>query len=254
VPDEPDAFREPAEIRDAYRDATVAKQYVGTRFLEPLGALLHDRQIAAVRRVIAEHGPKRILELAPGPARLTAEVAPSVNGSLTAVDASLEMLREARRRMRHATPAVRAQLVQGDAFKLPFAGGFDLVFSFRLIRHFNDSDRRSLYAELHRVIRPGGILVFDAVNEAVSAPLRRRHPGEYKHYDALLTEPALRAEVAAAGFAPQAVDGVQHRFPMLSAVQVLVAPRSRWLARAAMEAIDATGGQPLEWIVTCRRE
>jgi hypothetical protein len=35
--------------------------------------------------------------------------------------------------------------------------------------------------------------------------------------------------------------------------QVYVAPRSRALARGAMELLDRLGGPPLEWIVTCRR-
>ena len=39
-------------IRQAYRDETVAREYVDTRFREPLGALLHARQVAAVRRLI----------------------------------------------------------------------------------------------------------------------------------------------------------------------------------------------------------
>jgi len=50
------------------------------------------------------------------------------------------------------------------------------------------------------------------------------------------------------------VRGLDHVREILSNIQCLVAPRSRSIARAVMEAIDrAPGGQPLEWIVTCRR-
>ena len=34
------------KIRAAYRDDGVARDYVARRFREPLGAMLHDRQVA----------------------------------------------------------------------------------------------------------------------------------------------------------------------------------------------------------------
>ena len=244
-------FRKPDEIRDAYRDEQVAREYVAQRFREPLGALLHDRQVRAVQRVIAAHAPRRILELGPGPARVTVDLVSSLGRHAVALDASLQMLSEARRRLAGAGDAIR--FVHGDAFHLPFACAFDLVYSFRLIRHFDVTDRARLYRGLHAVIRPGGLLVFDAVNEVVSAPLRRKRPETYKHFDPLLTHLELTQELADAGFSVLGLDGVQHRFGLLSKVQVLLAPRSRVLARLAIEAIDATGGEPLEWIVTCRR-
>ena len=81
-------------IRDAYRDETVARTYVGNRFREPLGALLHARQVSALRRVIERQRPRRTLEIAPGPGRLTAEVARMVGGRGIAVEASAQMLAE----------------------------------------------------------------------------------------------------------------------------------------------------------------
>lgn len=245
-------FREPAEIRRAYRDEAVARDYVAQRFREPLGALLHDRQVRVVQRLIAARRPRRILELAPGPARLTRDLVAGFDTTAVALDASAEMLAEARRALGPASREVR--FVRGDAFHLPFGPAFDLLYTFRLIRHFDDTDRARIYAELRRVMTPGGILVFDAVNEAVSAPLRRANPQAYRHYDALLTAEGLVGELEEAGFAVRGLDGVQHRFGLLAKVQVLIAPRSRPLARLALEAIDATGGEPLEWIVTCQRE
>lgn len=245
-------FQSPDQIRDAYRDERVAREYVDNRFREPLGALLHERQVAAVRRVIGAAGEPRVLELAPGPARLSADVAPVLTRGAVAMDASLQMLGEARRRL-HAMRRERWTFVQGDAFSLPFRGPFDIVYTFRLIRHFDDADRQRLYREMHRVLRPGGVLVFDAINERVSAPLRARHPEEYKHYDALLRPETLRAELESAGFQGVALEGVQHRIGLLQRLQVLVAPRSRPIARALMEVVERSGGEPLEWIVTCRR-
>lgn len=246
-------IRGPIQLRDAYRDSGVARRYIDERFREPLGALLHRRQVDALKGVLRRHRPRQVLEIAPGPARLTAELAPLLRTPITLMDTSLEMLGEARRRVAQVARAP-GRFIQGDVFGLPFRAAFDLVYAFRLIRHFEAADRERIYRELARALRPGGLLVFDAVNEAVSAPLRARaRPGEYAHYDALARPDVLRAELANAGLDIVGLDGVQHRYPVLARLQVLLAPRSRTLARAAMELVDRIGGEPLEWIVTCRR-
>jgi hypothetical protein len=74
------------------------------------------------------------------------------------------------------------------------------------------------------------------------------------HYDASLDRDELREELASAGFEIESLAGAQHHYPTLYRLQVLVAPRSEKLARLAMNVVDrAGGGEPLEWIVTCRR-
>ncbi len=241
-----------ADIRNAYRDDRVAETYVDGRFREPLGALLHKRQIQTVRQVVATLRPRKVLEIAPGPARLTVDVAPFLDQPPVVMDASAQMLAQARRRLTSAGRS--AVMINGDAFHLPLAGGFDLVYTFRLIRHFESGDRARLYAEIARVLRPGGVLLFDAVNADVSRALRiRAGEGEYLHYDALFRREELLQEVSASGFEVLSLVGVQHRFPILQGVQNLVSPRSKLLASCAMSAVDWTGGEPLEWIVVCRR-
>jgi len=240
------------EIRDAYRDTDVARQYVARRFEEPLGALLHARQIDRMREVARSIQVRQVLEIAPGPARLTADLAQSIRAGVL-LDASAQMLAEARARLREGGND-RWRLIQGDAFQLPFSNAFDLVYSFRLIRHFDDADRARLYASIARVLRPGGLLVFDAVNEAVARRVRERAGNSCAHFDALVTPGQIRDELTQAGFRLVQIDGVQRHYSALYQLQVLIAPRSRRLARAAMEVVDRLpGGAPLEWIVTCQR-
>jgi ubiquinone/menaquinone biosynthesis C-methylase UbiE len=249
-------IRGSVDLRDAYRDETVARSYIERRFREPLGALLHQRQVDVVKEAIRRIEPRQVLEIAPGPARLTAEIAPALtSGSLTLADASAQMLAEATRRLREAGSR-SPRCVQADAFNLPFSTEFELIYTFRLIRHFEATDRGRLYRQIARLIRPGGLLIFDAVNEVVSAPIRAAaDPGEYQHFDALLRPDMIRAELKSAGFEVLSLKGVQHRYSVLAGLQVLIAPRSRVIARTAMELIDRlAGGEPLEWIVTCRRE
>jgi ubiquinone/menaquinone biosynthesis C-methylase UbiE len=238
-------------IRSAYQDEGVARRYVAERFVTPLGALLHDRQSQVLRSVMAAHVEPDVLEIAPGPARLTTTVIDLV-GRLTLMDASAEMLGEARRRLASVKADRRCTLVRGDAFCLPFPSRFDLVYAFRLIRHFGTDDRLRLYREIARVLKPGGRLVFDAVNQRVYEPLRAIADGK-NHYDASLDRDALCAELAATGFEVESLAGAQHRYAALHRLQVLVAPRSAKLARLAMNVVDRAGGEPLEWIVTCRR-
>jgi ubiquinone/menaquinone biosynthesis C-methylase UbiE len=239
-------------IRGAYQDAGVARRYVEERFMTPLGALLHDRQSHVLRSVVSKHDAPDVLEIAPGPARLTGSTI-DVAGRLTLLDASAEMLGEARRRLSLTAAPARCTLVRGDAFSLPFASRFDLVYSFRLIRHFGREDRLRLYREAARVLKPGGLLIFDAVNQRVYEPMQAG-ARDLEHYDASFQADVLRAELADVGFKVESLAGAQHRYAALYRLQVLLAPRSAKLARMAMNVVDGIGGgEPLEWIVTCRR-
>jgi len=239
-------------IRDAYRDERVASKYIDERFRQPLGALLHRRQLGVIRQVVGALQPDRVLELAPGPARLTVDVAPFLKHPPVIVDASPQMLEQAHRRLSAAGRA--AELIEGDAFRLPFRAAFDLVYTFRLIRHFQEADRIRLYRQIATALRPGGLLVFDAVNEVVSERVRAAAAAdEYRHYDALLTPDALARELRRGGFVVQKLVGVQYRYQLLAKVQTLVAQRSRTAAIGALELLDRSGGQPLEWVVVCRR-
>lgn len=242
------------DIREAYRDERVAREYIDQRFREPIGALLHDRQAAMVKRLVGTLQPSAILEIAPGPARLTVELASVFRGNGVVLDASAQMLGLARERM--AASGHRTWgYVHGDAFQLPFNKCFDLVVMFRLIRHFDETARTRLYAEIKRVLHPRGVLVFDAVNRRAQAAFRARYPEQFTHFDALLMPDEIRDELSRSGFGEIQLAGVQQRYALLHRLQVLVAPRSRALARAAMEVVDrAGGGEPSEWVVTCRPE
>ena len=240
------------QIREAYRDQDVASHYVRERFLEPLGALLHREQVRVLTQTLTSVASEAILEIAPGPARLTADLAPDLVRRIVLLDASRQMLTEARRRLEEAGRRARG-VVQGDAFRLPMRGSFDAVYTFRLIRHFDLPDRLRLYQQVARLLRPGGYLVFDAVNKVVSGPLRARHPDGHQHYDALLNPEAIRSELRQTGFEIVSMQGIQYRYSWLQALQVYVAPRSARLARLAIDWCNRLGGEPLEWVVTCRR-
>ena len=116
--------------------------------------LLHETQVAAVNRAMHDLGAVRSLEMAPGPGRVTRDVRPA--GELVCLEFNEGMIAEGQR---CCSPHVK--WVQGNAFELPFEDDeFDSAYSFRFVRHFHRNDRDRLYAQLSRVLRPGGWLVW----------------------------------------------------------------------------------------------
>lgn len=237
----------PEEIQAAYSGSAVAAGYVRQRFESELNQLLHDRQRAAVQRAIDRVRPAHALEIAPGPGRLTRDVKPP--GSLVCLEYNWGMIDQGR-----AACGARAFWVRGNGFHLPFAPHFDLVYSFRFVRHFHREDRERLYAEVRRVLNPGGLFVMDAVNEAVSRPLREASPKDYPIYDELYRPEALRAELRGAGLEPLGLRPVQKCLRWQSRSQVLLGPRANWLNRLVIRALERLPWRDgLEWVVTCRR-
>ena len=72
--------------------------YIARRTAQPLNGMLHRHQVRFLNRVLGERRPRHVLEVAPGPARLTAEL--DHTGSGIAIDGSAEMLAVARDRLR----------------------------------------------------------------------------------------------------------------------------------------------------------
>ena len=134
----------------------------------------------------------------------------------TATDISPGMLRTLGDNARRLGLRVRTHATEAE--RLPFGNAsFDLVFGHAVLHHIPDLDRA--FAEFHRVLRPGGSLVFcgepsrygDLIAAGpkraalLAAPLWRRAVGaEKRDYEA---EPdanghALEAEVDVHAFAP----------------------------------------------------
>lgn len=237
-----------AEIQESYRGGPAAESYVRQRFDSELMALLHDRQVAAVNRAMKQYRPDRALEIAPGPGRITREVAPV--GELVCLEYNEGMITEGK-------AACNLDVIwrQGNAFELPFSGEFKFVYSFRFVRHFRREDRDRLYAQVHRALREGGLFMMDAVNGLVSRPFREADPDAYPIYDKLYDgEDPLREEMQQAGFEVLDIEPVQRWFPLQLRIQTLVGPRSRPLCRVMIRTLEKVRqGPPLEWIVTCRR-
>ncbi len=114
-------------------------------------------------------GVRTILELGCGTghdaARLAGEGYP-----VTAIDLSGEAIEQARAR---SGPMVRFAVADMTQ-RLPFPdGGFDAVMSNVAMHMFPDGVTRAVFAEVRRLVRPGGLFLFH-VNALEDRPLRAR--------------------------------------------------------------------------------
>jgi SAM-dependent methyltransferase len=236
------------EIQAAYRTSDVATTYIDRRFIAPLMALLHRRQVAAVNGVMELLRPADALEIAPGPGRITRYV--DFPGRLTCLEYNAAMIEEGRRACRDDV-----RWIEGNAFEMEFERQFDFIYSFRFIRHFDDRDRDRLYERVAAALRPGGVFMMDAVNERISLPLREARPEEYSIYDKLYRDlDEMTEELAPHRLIVESATPVLKRFTIQSWVQNIVGPRCEWLCRSLIAAFEAIPSRtPLEWIVQCRR-
>jgi ubiquinone/menaquinone biosynthesis C-methylase UbiE len=250
---DPTGFRpldQSEELQVFYQDRDVVGSYLKRRTAQPLNGVLHRGQVAFLNRVVAERRPARVLEVAPGPARLTAEL--HFTGCGVAIDASPQMLAVARDRLR-GRPG-EWLIARADAFQLPVADhSVDLVYTTKFVRHFQHDDRRRLYTQIRRVLRPGGAFVMDAQNRAVSLPHRERKGLEkYPIYDVLYDLPELIAELQAEQFRVTRVAGLLRHFAVQSRLNRLRRVKLGGLASGLVRLVELLPSRaPSTWMVLC---
>ena len=123
---------------------------------------------------------------------------------IVALDIAHPMLEQARKRGRWLR---RPRCVCADAECLPFAdASFDLVFSNLMLQWCIDID--TVFAELQRVLRPGGLLLFTSFGPDTLKELRDSwaQVDGYAHVNAFLDMHDIGDELMAVGFAEPVMD------------------------------------------------
>lgn len=185
---------------------------------DPLARLLrNESDVAYKRRVrtmiefLEPQEGERILDCGCGMGFYLRTLSTLYKASYTGLDGSAETLDFARR----ALAGRGIPLVRGDVLRLPYAdGSFDKVLLSEVLEHLTD-DRQGL-AELHRVLRPGGILAltvphrdysfwYDPINRVAEGVLGRpirRGPfaGIWANHQRLYRPEELVARLEEAGF------------------------------------------------------
>lgn len=154
-----------------YADPAMAEAFETLRFGGPIGRLIAEEQEQVIARFLAPVAGRRVLDVGTGTGRAAIALA-SRGASVTAVDASAEMLAVAERRAKEA--GVPVAFARGDAHGLDFADrSFDAVVCLRVLMHA--PGWQGSLAELCRVARERVVFDYPALFSAAAlqAGLRR---------------------------------------------------------------------------------
>lgn len=246
-------------VASIYEQGSIARSYLDKRLQFSWQRLLHRKQVAVMNSVLARHRPEKVLEVAPGPARLSAELLGIKQGVM--VENSAEMVAIARQRLQERSLSALWDVRKGDAFALSQSlppASVNLAYTFRFLRHFRDAERTQLYAQLSSCLEPGGLLVFDVVGAAVLQRTQERNPvradGEIAIYDVAYSKKEFEREMQANGFTVIEMVPVLRHFHLQSLISYKgddVAPR---LVDAMVRLLEAVPSrEPLEWVAVCRK-
>jgi SAM-dependent methyltransferase len=189
-------------VQDALARAGFGEGTIDWSALAPIDEF-HTGGLAATRETVAALDPKagdRVLDVGSGlggPARL---IAAQRECDVTGIDLTPEFVEVAQRLTERTGLSDRVRFVCADALALPFDDG---AFDAAITQHvaMNIADRARLYAEIRRVIAPGGrFALYDVVagdGGSLTFPVPWARDPEMNF---LLTADETRAAVAAAGF------------------------------------------------------
>ncbi len=248
---------EEQSVAELYQNTEVAETYVDKRFTLSWSQLLHETQAAQINRVIREFQPEMVVEVAPGPARLTTEIRGIRKGVL--IEYSQEMLVQAKQRLGAAGLSSLWEVRHGNAFNLEEQHiQCNFLYTFRFIRHFKQEDRGRLYRGIHECLKYHGLLMFDVVNRTVRQKLdakrRSKSAGELDVYDVTYSADEFNQEMDDHGFEVLSLVPVIRHFGFQSWISYTLDHRIGKRAHNLVRFLECLpSANPLEWIALCRK-
>ncbi|HYN87448.1 MAG TPA: bifunctional 2-polyprenyl-6-hydroxyphenol methylase/3-demethylubiquinol 3-O-methyltransferase UbiG, partial [Ardenticatenaceae bacterium] len=110
---------------------------------------------------------KAVLDLGCGGGRVAEEMA-RLGCHVLGIDPSARSIATARAHAKKAGLDIDYQVAMGEALPLP-NGAFDIVYSLDVLEHVVDLDR--VMAEIARVLLPGGVFIYDTINQTMASNL-----------------------------------------------------------------------------------
>ena len=139
------------KFKEYYQKEDVTGTYDSQRLGTEYRKKKREKELEIFLDLLDKKDNEKVLELGASSGFLTKEL-----GEVTAVDTSKEMLKIAKQK----NP--EAKVLEADMFKLPFSdNSFDKIITMRVWTHLNEDDLRLALKESKRVLKSGGILVFD---------------------------------------------------------------------------------------------
>ena len=171
----------------------------------------------------------RVLDVGCGLASLLIALAERIpfQSPAVGIDVSEELIQQAAREVRRAGLEDWITVLASRATRLPFAdGAFDVVFSSHVIKHLDDQAVGEAFAEIARVLKPGGRFLFWEFRKTPRSALlfwSARTTGLPPPFQ-LRTDEELRAALDQAGF--REIRRISTGFFLMPPV-----PRTAFLAR-----------------------
>lgn len=189
----------PDEIKAYYSQFEIAENYNDDRFMqypENCIDLLERTSIGSIIKDRFKGKQIKILDIAPGDGRIVQE--DIKYGDCMGVDSSEAMLNVLRKRFENNS---NLKTKFADYFKNDIEGKFDVITTFRYIRHFEYFQRKILYKKIKNNLNEHGILIFDVPNIAFEMPVRNQNGWDkYNIYDIFTTKEDMITELEENGF------------------------------------------------------
>ncbi|MDH3948521.1 MAG: class I SAM-dependent methyltransferase [Gammaproteobacteria bacterium] len=156
-------MREETRNRKRMYDEHTGSSYEADRYGDPYKEQYRQIRNEALVDLIGDNfgrsKPLRVLEIGCGTGMTLGYLASlPARHELHGMDFSQTMLSQARQKLNGLENPFR--LAQGDSFELPFRENvFDVVYSTRFIHQFSHDDKKSIYREMLRVLKPGGLVI-----------------------------------------------------------------------------------------------
>ena len=226
----PDGAGRLAREREHHR-AIAPRAEVVWNWASPSGRRRAARRGEFYAQALAAAGGRRALELGCG-SGVFLERTVTTGAAIVAIDLSLDLIAQAREKLGGRG---RAWLCCANAERLPFPhAAFDLVYGSSILHHLN---LPAALRELHRVLRPGGLLVFAEPNLlnpqiALSFRLLPREWSGLSPDEMAFTRFSARRILAELGFVDVSSEPYDFLHPVVPAALVGVVERlSLWLER-----------------------
>jgi len=233
------------QIKEYYESECIARDYEKSRFIDGVGHLIHENQVRIIKYYVSKVKGDKIMEIAPGPARITSEI--KVRSGI-AIENSPEMLKIANnKRLKNW------RFKKGDAFNLDLRKQFNLIYTLRFVRHFKLEDRKKIYKQVYDHLISEGYFIFEAPNQIIEIPWRKL-VGIHKYpiYDKFWSKKELIKEMEYSGFGVVTLKNSINLFFLQEPIsKILLFLKFKIGIVKFLEKINI--GIPLEWIVICKK-